>query len=246
MSGSPDHHSAGRRDPHDDRQRVWNLIGRGELPAYGPRNSARRLKLSDVQQLAVLGEPIGVDEAARILHCPTDDVRALSRPAQTAARQSLPCLPTTSRRARPAQRRRLARHPNPLRACRPRADLRCGADPLHQQARDPRVRGGRAAPRRTGPPGLLLVPRRPHRAGRPRPSRPREPRHQPTRRRQRAAVGAPIVVNHAVGGCSRRSQCGGPAWSASEHTAYRSPREELPSRRRPRARRRYSRVYGRR
>jgi hypothetical protein len=29
-------------------------------PAYGPRNSARRLKLSDVQQLAVLGEPICV------------------------------------------------------------------------------------------------------------------------------------------------------------------------------------------
>ncbi|MDX6240255.1 MAG: hypothetical protein QOG10_5075, partial [Kribbellaceae bacterium] len=26
-------------------------------------------------------------------------------------------------------------------------------------------------------------------------------------------VGAPIVVNHAVGGCSWRSQRGGPAWS---------------------------------
>jgi excisionase family DNA binding protein len=61
------------------RQRVWNLIGRGDLPAYGPRNSARRLKLSDVQQLAVLGEPICVGEAARILRCPTDDVRALIR-----------------------------------------------------------------------------------------------------------------------------------------------------------------------
>jgi hypothetical protein len=23
------------------RQRVWNLIGRGDLPAYGPRNIAR-------------------------------------------------------------------------------------------------------------------------------------------------------------------------------------------------------------
>jgi hypothetical protein len=82
MWGSPDHHCAGGRDPQDDRQRVWNLIGRGELPAYGPPNSARRLKLSDVQQLAVLGEPIGVDEAARILHCPTDDVRALIRAGQ--------------------------------------------------------------------------------------------------------------------------------------------------------------------
>jgi hypothetical protein len=62
------------------RQRVWNLIGRGDLPAYGPRNSARRL--SDVQQLAVLGEPISVGEAARILHCPTADVRALIRAGQ--------------------------------------------------------------------------------------------------------------------------------------------------------------------
>jgi hypothetical protein len=65
-----------------NRQRVWNLIGRGELPAYGPRNSARRLKLSDVQQLAILGEPICVGEAARILHCPTDNVRALIRAGQ--------------------------------------------------------------------------------------------------------------------------------------------------------------------
>jgi hypothetical protein len=37
------------------RQRVWNLIGRGELPAYGPRNSARRLKLSDVQAVGGTG-----------------------------------------------------------------------------------------------------------------------------------------------------------------------------------------------
>jgi hypothetical protein len=68
------------------RQRVWNLIGRGDLPAYGPRNSARRLKLSDVQQLAVLGEPICVGEAARILHCPTGDVRALIRAGQLRVR----------------------------------------------------------------------------------------------------------------------------------------------------------------
>jgi hypothetical protein len=86
---------------------------------------------------------ISVGEAARILHCPTDDVRDPGRPAQTAARESLPGLPATSRRARPAQRRRLARQPNPLRAYRPRANLRCGADPRHQQARDPRARCGR-------------------------------------------------------------------------------------------------------
>jgi hypothetical protein len=64
------------------RQRVWNLIGRGDLPAYGPRNSARRLKLSDVQQLAVLGAPICVGQAARIPHRPTGDVRALIRAGQ--------------------------------------------------------------------------------------------------------------------------------------------------------------------
>jgi hypothetical protein len=68
------------------RQRVWNLIGRGDLPAYGPRNSARRLKLSDVQQLAVLGEPICVGEAARILRCSAGDVRALIRAGQLRGR----------------------------------------------------------------------------------------------------------------------------------------------------------------
>jgi excisionase family DNA binding protein len=44
------------------------------------------LKLSDVQQLAVLGEPICVGEAARILHCPTDHVRALIRAGQLRVR----------------------------------------------------------------------------------------------------------------------------------------------------------------
>jgi excisionase family DNA binding protein len=118
------------------RQRVWNLIGRGDLPAYGPRNSARRLELSDVQQLATLGEPISVGEAARILHCPTDDVRALIQAGQLRGRPGSrypvyrPEVEELARRSGVDARD----SPIPFRACRPGADLGCGADSRYQQA----------------------------------------------------------------------------------------------------------------
>ena len=134
-------------------------------PAYGPRNSARRLKLSDVQQLAVPGEPIcvgGTDPALLDRRRPCSHP---GRPAQTTAPQPLPIYRP---QVGPAQRRGLAR-PDTTRVISRLAD------------------------------GSEL------------------------------AVGAPIVVNHAVGGCSRRSHCGNPAWSASEHTSNRHPQEELPS-----------------
>jgi hypothetical protein len=99
------------------RQLVWNLIGRGDLPAYGPRNSARRLKLSDVQRLAVLGEPICVGEAARILHCPNGDVRAFIRAARLRLTAAAPPadLPGSAALPRPRRLRPVALPADPRR-----------------------------------------------------------------------------------------------------------------------------------
>jgi hypothetical protein len=68
----------------------------------------------------MVGDPrITAAQASVALTMTRQRVWNLIGPAQTAARQSLPGLPTTSRRARPAQRRRLARHPNPFRELPP-------------------------------------------------------------------------------------------------------------------------------
>jgi hypothetical protein len=160
------------------------------------------------------------------LHCPTATSVRSSRPASS---HSGPAVATrsTDHKSKSSPGAAASTRATAQSRCRQRADLRCGADPRHQQARDPRARGGRADPRRTGPPRLLLVPRRPDHAGRPGPSRPSQPRHQPTRRRQRAAVGTPSTsrpppkaVASAGSSCrrsstARRKPASGPSNPAS-------------------------------
>jgi hypothetical protein len=206
------------------RQRVWNPTGRGDLPASGPRHSARRLTLPDVQRPAVLGAPIRGGQAARPPHCPTGDARALIRAGRL--------------RQRPDRRYPVSRPQVEELARRSGVDARAGPIPFGPVGRMPtsaaaRILGrSRQQTRALAAAGPIPAVRDHrgsyywYRADQITPvARARQARQNRVISRLAGGSEPPsvprIVVNHAVGGCRRRSRCGGPAWSAGEPTSDR-------------------------